>query len=203
MRVLKDFVKARNAILNSDEQVIVGSIFNNALIHYVRASKSDSDHRKTFFLDRRWSEQLKAKHHIITNLRDDVVAHFGPGKDGHEVYADDRFVHAEDENGVSLLTPSTRANYREKYINFLNELIAKALVDSEELFSRKAETASKGLADLASNDDYLARVMAETRFSPEDYYFSSEDAKSFVETFQNRDHPQSELQVSRQYPAAP
>ncbi len=50
-----------------------------AIVLYARAMKSRSDHRKTFDFRPRLNHQDLAMHDQICGLRDDAIAHYGPG----------------------------------------------------------------------------------------------------------------------------
>ena len=55
------------------------ALLNNALVLYVRATKTKSKHRGDFDLRSRFSEEEKLTHDELVALRDDAIAHFGPG----------------------------------------------------------------------------------------------------------------------------
>jgi hypothetical protein len=58
---------------------IESALLNNALVLYVRATKTTSDERGTFDLRSRVSEDEKAVHEELVDLRDKAIAHFGSG----------------------------------------------------------------------------------------------------------------------------
>lgn len=55
------------------------ALLNNAIILYVRATKTDSDERGGFDLRSRFNDAQRAIHKELTDLRDKAIAHFGSG----------------------------------------------------------------------------------------------------------------------------
>ena len=65
---------ADTALERSHHALLLG-----AIVLYARAMKSQSDHRKTFDFRPRLTDLERETHELICGLRDDAVAHFGPG----------------------------------------------------------------------------------------------------------------------------
>ncbi|MEO6432530.1 MAG: hypothetical protein ABIO29_00940 [Sphingomicrobium sp.] len=59
------------------------------ILFYVRATKSSSDHRKTFDLRARFDDLERQDHDLLVRLRDDALAHYGPGQLGTETIRED------------------------------------------------------------------------------------------------------------------
>lgn len=55
------------------------ALVSSAVIYYVRATKSSSDHRRTFDIRSHFEANESSVHQRLCNLRDDAVAHYGPG----------------------------------------------------------------------------------------------------------------------------
>lgn len=55
------------------------SLLCNAIVLYARA-KTASSHRKSFDLRKRMNDDQRQVHKELCDLRDDAIAHFGPGK---------------------------------------------------------------------------------------------------------------------------
>lgn len=55
------------------------ALLNNAIVLYARATKTSSNSRGGFDLSSRFDADQKTAHKEICDLRDDAVAHFGPG----------------------------------------------------------------------------------------------------------------------------
>lgn len=54
--------------------------FNSAIILYVRATKTSSNHRTAFDILKGLSSDQRASHEKMCDLRDDAIAHYGPGE---------------------------------------------------------------------------------------------------------------------------
>lgn len=55
------------------------ALLSNAVLLYVRATKTTSTERRSFDLNSRFSEQEKVVHRELADLRDGAIAHFGSG----------------------------------------------------------------------------------------------------------------------------
>lgn len=55
------------------------ALLNNALVLYVRATKTESEERGGFDLRSRFDDQEKALHRELSDLRDCAIAHYGSG----------------------------------------------------------------------------------------------------------------------------
>ncbi len=64
-----------------DHQKLIteSALLNNALVLYVRATKTESQERGGFDLRPRFSTEEKAVHRELSDLRDSAIAHFGSG----------------------------------------------------------------------------------------------------------------------------
>jgi hypothetical protein len=61
------------------EDVIL-ALTSSAVVYYARATKSSSDHRRTFDLRSHFDGSEKESHDLLCKLRDDAIAHYGPGE---------------------------------------------------------------------------------------------------------------------------
>lgn len=61
------------------KKTMESALLNNALVLYVRATKTTSKERGGFDLLSRFSEEEKASHKELADLRDHAIAHFGSG----------------------------------------------------------------------------------------------------------------------------
>jgi hypothetical protein len=56
------------------------ALLGSAIVFYGRAAKNTSKHRKTFDLRKHFDEVEQENHDLICRLRDDAIAHYGPGE---------------------------------------------------------------------------------------------------------------------------
>ena len=161
-----------------------------AIVLYARAMKSDSHHRKTFDFRPRFNDQEQKMHDQICSLRDDAVAHFGPGpqiggaglqKDGlflvpskratgalrmmsasQRIVVDKRFGSdlMEHLRRVSLLVQRDFESREGKLMDKLNLLIGDAEV------SEALRCSTTDLAEYMSNTDLAESVLDANQVGP-------------------------------------
>jgi len=61
------------------KNITEASLLSNAVVLYVRATKTESDERRGFDLRSRFSTEQKIVHQELCDLRDKAIAHFGSG----------------------------------------------------------------------------------------------------------------------------
>ena len=59
---------------------LILALTSSAVVYYARATKSSSDHRRTFDLRSYFDGPERESHDLLCNLRDDAIAHYGPGE---------------------------------------------------------------------------------------------------------------------------
>jgi hypothetical protein len=72
-------LKAPTATDDFEKIITESALLNNALVLYVRATKTTSKQRDGFDLRSRFSEEEKVMHKELADLRDHAIAHFGSG----------------------------------------------------------------------------------------------------------------------------
>jgi hypothetical protein len=55
------------------------ALFHSAIVLYARATKTQSKHRRAYDLTRSFDPEERRAHDTLCGLRDDAIAHFGPG----------------------------------------------------------------------------------------------------------------------------
>lgn len=116
---------------NSHDARIIGALFSQSLIYYTRATKSESKHRGFAPITKGWPTDLQQLHIDITKIRDDIVAHFGPGTNHVSgFWSREAIVLCLGDTGKFWIsTPFVRANYREWAVVNLFRLIDRAYKD--------------------------------------------------------------------------
>jgi hypothetical protein len=56
------------------------ALTSSAVIYYARATKSQSNHRRTFDIRSHFDDAERKGHEFLCKLRDDALAHYGPGE---------------------------------------------------------------------------------------------------------------------------
>lgn len=80
--------------LDGRDRDILLALHSSAVIYYVRSVKSHSDHRRTFDIRPHLDARELRSHELFCRLRDDAIAHFGPGEleEGPALRSDHLFV---------------------------------------------------------------------------------------------------------------
>lgn len=161
-----------------DEGLIVGSLFTNALLHYVRATKSKSDTRKTFKVTNGWTENDLEKHAELTQLRDSAVAHFGPGR--KSFWAEERLILCESADLKMVKFVNSRSNYRQYYFDILKDCLDVALQSIDMIVDRKGIDLFEEIIK-HSLDHTLLYSLPQCNFDPNSFFLTLEANKQFRE----------------------
>lgn len=76
---LENLLTAQVETNDFNKAITQSALLNNALVLYVRATKTTSQERRGFDLNSRFSEEEKIVHKELIDLRDKAIAHFGSG----------------------------------------------------------------------------------------------------------------------------
>jgi hypothetical protein len=76
---LDKLLVVRTAADDFERIITESALLNNALVLYVRATKTTSQERGGFDLRSRFSEEERVAHKELCDLRDEAIAHFGSG----------------------------------------------------------------------------------------------------------------------------
>lgn len=177
-----EYADQRGGRLAATDHLILSALFNDALIHYVRAAAGESHHRKTMDIRGKWSPELKEKHTEIVALRNDAVAHFGPGPNKDAYSAKEALVYAEDDARVDFRQALVRANFRQRHLIQLIELVAKAQADIVLMFNNKRDLTVQEMMLLASCDEDFRRALFDNQFDPYSFFINADGADAFMES---------------------
>ena len=123
--------EALSAEAGSPAQSCAMALLASAINLYARAMKTTSNHRKTFDRTSKLSGDEKLDHDFICKLRDDAIAHFGPGphSKGYPWHQDGAFAFW-DSNGGSLqvFTTSKRKVAERDVVSRIQRQIHRALM---------------------------------------------------------------------------
>ena len=171
-----DFEKPQNP---RDARVI-GALFVQSLVYYTRATKSESRHRGYAPITRNWTPELKNVHSDIVKIRDDIVAHFGPGTDHVSgFWSRESIVLCSYQSGaVQISTPFVRSNYREWAISNLSQLIDRAHSDCLQIKSQRTESLLNQIM-LHQGDVKFTNALTISKFVPESFFVTIASAQSF------------------------
>ena len=105
----------------------ISANFNFALILYARATQTSSNHRAALNLHHRFDEDEKHDHRMLFALRNDAVAHFGPGPESVKGWSKDgALLRVSSDGSLSVATPYVRKGHMLVVNNALEKLIPRA-----------------------------------------------------------------------------
>jgi len=105
----------------------ISANFNFALILYARATQTSSNHRAALNVHHRFGEGERRDHTMLFALRNDAVAHFGPGPESVKGWSKDgALLRVSSDGSVSVATPYVRKGHMLLVNNALEKLIPRA-----------------------------------------------------------------------------
>jgi hypothetical protein len=112
---------------NSDGDMpsdLANALLTHAIVIYSRATHTTSKHRYLVGVTKAYTKEQKKLHKVIVDLRDNCLAHWGPGLDR---WYDERIIYIETDNSAGLTNVHRRTNYDHRIIFVLNELVTLAI----------------------------------------------------------------------------
>jgi hypothetical protein len=149
---------------------ISSSLFMAAIIFYCRGTDTGSNHRKRVPIADRYTPEQKIVHREIMKLRNDALAHYGPGTSGRPTgYWNEDAFYLEYEGEKQIFNAqSKRANYFPEHSNSLFALTSLAIETCNTLAAEASKDLSTELVTLSEKDlDFrklLSRHIAKEAF---------------------------------------
>lgn len=158
-----------------------------AIVLYARAMKTQSDHRKTFNFRSRFTDDERSTHELICSLRDDAVAHYGPG---HQIgragmHKDGLFLapSREAEGALRLMSLSQRIILNRQFGGRLLEHLRRVnLLVQKDFEERETKLISK-LNQLV-DDEQVQAALRSSKTDLAEYMSSSELAQIVLDGYQ-------------------
>lgn len=106
------------------------ALFYSAIVLYARATKTTSAHRRAFDFRKQFSDSELKAHRVLCDLRDDAIAHFGPGGSyvGPAWQKEGVFLPRGDQR---IMTASRRIVLNPQLIETLDRQVHRALMVAE------------------------------------------------------------------------
>jgi hypothetical protein len=154
--------KASSAAADRDRHVTANALLSQAIILYARAAKSRSRHRTFVPLQRGMPPELRLIHDKVVQLRDDAIAHFGPGTGpGGRHWAKETVVLRIDGSVATLVLPYSRSTYQDDLAHQLGILVDHCTTKIWDICSDRADLLLKeGTRLLHFEADFGARLRA-------------------------------------------
>jgi hypothetical protein len=126
----------------------------SAIIFYARATKSHSNHRKTFDIRSQMDDMEKDRHDLIVRLRDDAIAHYGPGELGSTTVRKDWLLFCPEH--LKPLSVSKNIVGSQSLAHLVRQQSQRALILMQRLYERKQSQLFDQINELAEDETFLA-----------------------------------------------
>jgi len=146
-------------------QKAVPALMHNAIILYARATHSGSDHRSRINLTRHFDADQMALHDRLVALRNDALAHYGPGEiTGGFAWNEERLVIALGHpNQGRVMAASRRVGYAPYLPSQMATHIAQVLISAtREVERRDAELVTALNGGILASGDVFDMAMQHT-----------------------------------------
>ena len=162
----------------------VGALFFQALVLYTRATKSQSRHRGMAPIVDLYHNEFKQLHSKITEIRDDIFAHFGPGTDhAGGFWSREAIVLCVNDSGmIRISNPAVRTNYRQWAIQGLSDLIYHAYEICLSLSAEREQILVNQIGLLHNSSEFLDAIKL-SAFDPKKFFTTEVAATEFSENF--------------------
>lgn len=146
MQALKKNAAAKNA--GGIAQNAFLALFYSSLLLYVRATKTQHDHRASFDFRAEYNDDQKIKHDVLCDLRDKALAHYGPGGRyvGPAFQKEGVFIPYYEGTHGRIMNASHRLIIQPELISSLQQMTHRALMISE----RRTQALNQKVVDLVN-----------------------------------------------------
>ncbi|MFS2179468.1 hypothetical protein ACCC98_26555 [Rhizobium pisi] len=155
-----------------DKPHIARALLTHAVVVYCRASHTKAIERYDVGVTGAYSAEQREAHELIVNLRDKVLAHFGPGGGWHE----ERVVYLEQDHGDAITAVHHRVNSDSMVFDILENLLEAAIPYVK---AKEVSRANEIDAELSKASE-LFKVIDLTPFNVEEFY---KDVPGGIENF--------------------
>lgn len=160
--VLQGHETAEDASREADPRrsVVAGALLAQAVIWYVRATKTSSDHRSPVPIAAKMPPELGALHQRMIDLRDRALAHFGPAWGGERPpWVKETAALRVDGDQASVLLLYSRTKFQTDIPAQLRSLLDFALPRAWEIATRRANMALAECKRLYDADEAFADLL--------------------------------------------
>lgn len=141
-------------------QVIISALITRAIVLYVRATKTSSRHRTFVPVRTAMPPDLVPLHERMVSLRDNAIAHFGPGPGGtRPSWAREVVALRLDGDKASLVLPYSRTNIQTDLPSNLRSLLDYAIARVWELAGERADRLLEEVKRLWVSDGSFREIL--------------------------------------------
>jgi hypothetical protein len=165
----------------------MGGLICQALLLYTRATASGKQNRHSVSITRGWSQPLLKRHDRIKKIRNNAIAHFGPGIDRPDLFwVKETPVFARlSETSAIFQMAAVRLNYRSSVVDDLMVLVPEALESALKIYLRIANTTMNELNNL-KGDDELSTILRDNIFEGSTFFPATSEYEDFIDGMRGR-----------------
>jgi hypothetical protein len=166
------------------------ALLASAIVLYARSMKTSSDHRKTFDWSSHFSDQEKCDHDFICQLRNDAIAHFGPGpvSRGFPWHQDGAFAYWNASKGsLQVFTASKRKVAERDAVARIQRQIHRAVIIVGVDIKERNQAVSLGISD-AVNAGRLNPLTLQNCACDLDDFFGDKNATGLIDSGERFGH---------------
>lgn len=158
--------------LSPSEGLAARALIVSAVIHYCRATQTKSNHKPRADFAKAYSPTELLAHQQVQKLRDDALAHWGPGGDGTgHSWHDNRVVFARGDNErEGIANPSYTTNSSAEIAQRLSNLLTTAIGTAGDGLKAKRDEVYASLGALLAADDTMRERAMSFRFDPAEFF---------------------------------
>jgi hypothetical protein len=133
------------------------ALINSAIILYARATKTSSKHRRNLSFLEHFSDEQKVAHTHLCSLRDDAIAHYGPGAtlEGQTWHTEAIFMPLDIRDDLRILTASRRLLKQRQLQDLAKTQIHTALEIAEVETKARNSAVVAELNALSAHSDFM------------------------------------------------
>lgn len=151
-------------------------LINAIVVLYVRATKSSSRHRRAIDFRKHYNEDQLELHARLCRLRDDAIAHFGPGNEygGSPWQIEAVFLPVDRRDDAKIMTGSRRVIEQRQLQDELLKQLHRALMIAEKEAQRRISDLTDELNSSLA-DDELRNLLWDHEIDLVDFFESPEE----------------------------
>jgi hypothetical protein len=153
------------------EGLTARALIVSAVIHYCRATHTKSNHKPRADFETAYSPAELLAHQKVQKLRDDALAHWGPGDDGTgQLWHDNRVVFARADEREGIANPSYTTNSSAETAQCLTDLLVTAVRTAGDGLKAKRDEVYASLEALLAVDATMRERAMSYQFDPSAFY---------------------------------
>jgi hypothetical protein len=167
LRQISDIANASEAGATAENCAL--ALFYSGIILYARATDTSSEHRRSFDFRSKFDEDEKRSHRLLCDLRNDAIAHFGPGGSyaGAAWQKEGVFVPTD---GSQVMTASRRLVLHPTLILEADRQIIRALLLAERDVTERNSAVAAALNAATDSDPDFVQFCHDRTVSLDDFF---------------------------------